>query len=323
MKRLGIIDRLQAGEVLIMDGATGSELQQRGVDVNKGSVEGRLGVWSAAANLDAPDVVRAIHEDYLKAGAEIITSNNFYTSRTMMNVIGKQDQWEEYTRRAGELACQARDAINPEAYVAGGIAPPEDKCNLYEQFVEQARVLAAAGVDFMLAEYMAGDSVMEDPLSDCVTAVDACAQSGLPVILGVCRVSERGTMYDGTSFDALVSALEGHPVDAICLMCSYPQDIDTPRLRRESEVRHFPRRALFHAWAGRVHPRTLRRGCSWLEGDRCPNHRRLLRYDTRPYSSGASLRQALAGRRGQGADCQGHFGAPLKPAIRAEKKRNI
>ncbi len=233
MTRPGIIDRLQSGEVLIMDGATGSELQRRGVDVNKGSVEGRLGVWSAAANLDAPEVVQSIHEDYLKAGAEIIISNNFYTSRTMMNVIGKQNQWEEYTRRGGELACLARDAVNPNAYVAGGIAPPEHKCNLYEQFVEQGRVLAAAGVDFMLAEYMAGDSIMEDPLTDCVTAVDACAQSGLPVILGVCRVSERGTMYDGTSFDALVSALDGHPVAAICLMCSYPQDItgSLPRLR--------------------------------------------------------------------------------------------
>ena len=233
MTRLGIIDRLQAGEVLVMDGATGSELQRRGVDVNKGSVEGKLGVWSAAANLDAPEVVRAIHEDYLNAGAEIIISNNFYTSRIMMNVIGKQEHWEEYTRRGGELACQARDSINPDAYVAGGIAPPEQKCDLYEQFVEQGRVLAAAGVDFMLPEYMAGDSVMDDPISDCVTAVDACAESGLPVILSVCRVSERGTMYDGASFDALVSALEGHPVAAICLMCSYPRDItgSLPKLR--------------------------------------------------------------------------------------------
>ena len=55
MSRLNFIDRLQTGEVLVMDGATGSELQRRGVDVDKGSVEGKLGVWSAAANLDAPD----------------------------------------------------------------------------------------------------------------------------------------------------------------------------------------------------------------------------------------------------------------------------
>ena len=225
MARLSIIDRLQAGEVLVMDGATGSELQRRGVNVNKGAVEGKLGVWSAAANFDAPEVLRAIHEDYLNAGAEIIISNNFYTSRTMMNVIGKQAQWEEYTRRGGELACQARDAINPDAYVAGGIAPPEHKCDLYEQFAEQARVLAATGVDFMVAEYMAGDSIMDDPISDCVTAVDACAVSGLPVFLGLSRVREQGTLYDGASFAELVVALKGHPVEGIFLMCSYAKDI--------------------------------------------------------------------------------------------------
>jgi S-methylmethionine-dependent homocysteine/selenocysteine methylase len=233
MSKINFIDRLQTGDVIVMDGATGSELQRRGVNINKGSIEGKLGVWSAAANLDAPDVVQAIHEDYLNAGAEIIISNNFYTSRRMMEVIGRQDQWEDYTRRGGELACQARDAINPNAFVAGGIAPPEHKCDLHEQFSEQSRVLAAAGVDFMLAEYMAGDSVMVDPISDCVTAVDACAESGLPVVLGICRVSEQGTMEDGSSFDTLVSALKGHPVAAICLMCSYPQDItgSLPKLR--------------------------------------------------------------------------------------------
>jgi len=233
MSRTSIVDRLQSGEVLIMDGATGSELQRRGVNVDKGAVEGLLGVWSASANLDAPGVVRAIHEDYLKAGAEIIISNNFYTSRTMMNVIGKEDQWEEYTRRGGELACQARDAINPAAYVAGGIAPPEHKCDLHEQFVEQARVLADSGVDFMLCEYMAGNSVMVDPVSDCVTAVDACAESGLPVVLGGCRVTKKGTLEDGTSFETLIAALEGHPVAAICLMCCYPWEVtgSLPKLR--------------------------------------------------------------------------------------------
>ncbi len=95
MPSRSIVERLADGDFLILDGATGSELQRRGVDVNKGAVGGKLGVWSAAANFDAPQVVRAIHEDYLNAGAEIITSNNFYTSRTMMKVIGKQDLWEE------------------------------------------------------------------------------------------------------------------------------------------------------------------------------------------------------------------------------------
>ena len=87
MARRNIVDRLREREILILDGATGSELQRRGVDVNKGAKEHDLGVWSAAANLDAPEVVRQIHEDYLIAGAEIVTSNNFYTSRAMLKSV--------------------------------------------------------------------------------------------------------------------------------------------------------------------------------------------------------------------------------------------
>jgi S-methylmethionine-dependent homocysteine/selenocysteine methylase len=232
MARRNIVDRLRAGDVLLMDGATGSELQRRGVDVDKGSIQGQLGCWSAAANLDAPDVVQAIHEDYLREGAEIIISNNFYTTPTMLDLIGERDRWEEYTRRGGEIAVAARDAINADAYVAGGIAAPY-KCNLREEFEGQARVLAGAGVDFMLAEYMGGDEVIDDPIADCVTAVDACAVAGIPVFLGVCRVSVQGTLYNGESFAELVDALKGHPVEGIFLMCSYPQDITAclPRLR--------------------------------------------------------------------------------------------
>ena len=233
MGRESIVARLKNGEILILDGATGSELQRRGVDVQRGSVPGKLGVWSAAANLDAPDVVRHVHEDYLRVGAEIITSNNFYTSRDMLSLIGEEGRWEEYTRRGGELAVEARDAVNPKAYVAGGIAPPYSG-DLRRQFEEQARVLAAAGVDFMLPEYVGGDSVIENPLADCVTTVEACATAGLPVFLGVCMLQKNGNMLGGETMTELAAALKGRPVDGIFLMCSYPEGITAalPLLRK-------------------------------------------------------------------------------------------
>ncbi len=217
-----------------MDGATGSELQRRGVNVSKGATTTKgQGPWSAPANLDAPGVVRSIHEDYLKVGSEIVTSNNFYTTRAMLTIIGEENRWEEYTRRGGELAVQARNAVNPEAYVAGGIAPP-DAGDLRKEFEDQSRVLAKTGVDFMLAEYMGGDTVLENPIADCVTAVDACATAGLPVFLGVCNVKNSGTMWNGEAFTDLVSALKGHKVDGIFLMCSYPEAISAslPNLRK-------------------------------------------------------------------------------------------
>lgn len=227
-----ILERLSAGEVLILDGGTGSELQRRGVNVDKGSTSGVLGVWSASANLDAPEVVRQVHEDYLKAGADIVTSNNFYTSKEMLAMIGEEGRWEEYTRRGGELAIEARNAAKPEAYVAGGFAPPYSG-DLREVFGNQSRVLAQVGVDFMMPEYMGGDSLIESPLADCVAAVDACQNTGLPVFIGICKVQENGRMFNGESFSDLAAALKGHRVDGIFLMCSYPKAISAclPKLR--------------------------------------------------------------------------------------------
>src|SRR5260370_1486418 len=109
-----------------MDGATGSELQRRGVTVSKGATPEGMGVWSGTANVDAADVVRRVHEDYLRLGADLITSNNFWTNRPRLALVDRADEWEQYTRAAGELAVQAREAGNPAAYVAGGGAPPEE-----------------------------------------------------------------------------------------------------------------------------------------------------------------------------------------------------
>jgi homocysteine S-methyltransferase len=221
-----IMDRLQAGEVLLLDGATGSELGRRGVNVSKGSTLEKLAVWSGTANIDAPLIVRQVHEDYLKLGADIIISNNFWTSRPRLGMVGLADQWEEYTRAGAELAIAARNSVNPEAYVAGGIAPPGEG-DLRAEFVDQARVLAEVGVDLMLAEYVG-------TIADCVTAVDACATAGLPVFLGVRHIRPSGLMQYDETLEDLGAALKGHPVDAVMLMCSRPEGISAglPCLRR-------------------------------------------------------------------------------------------
>jgi methionine synthase I (cobalamin-dependent) len=253
MPSRSIVERLAAGDVLLMDGATGDELSRRGADTSKGSDFGgpgpnsaldylkesdpaeirrvheeylrRLGPWSAPVNIDAPEIVRQVHEHYLRLGADIIISNTFWTNAPKLARLGLAAEWERYTRAGGELALQARDAVNPEAYVAGGIAPPVDG-DLRHEFAEQARVLADVGVDFMLPEYVGA-------IDECVTAVEACATAGLPVLLGVRAVSALGTLQYRESFEDLARALEGLPVVAILLMCSGPDRISTslPKLR--------------------------------------------------------------------------------------------
>ena len=225
-----ITDRLAAGETLLLDGGTGSELQRRGVDVLKGATE-RLEARSATANVEFADVVRQVHQDYLRVGADVITSNNFWTIPSRMKRIGLADRWEEYARAAGKNALAARDAGNPSAYVAGGTAPPtlqslkeSPRPDVEEmgaeafrrEYADHARLLAGLGVDLILAEYVGY-------IADCVAAVDACAEAELPVFLGVRHIGVEGKMQYGESLEELASALRGHSVDAVLLMCSNPE----------------------------------------------------------------------------------------------------
>ena len=94
------------GEILLLDGGTGSELQRRGVNVLKDATD-KLEAWSATANIDNPDVVQQVHQDYLRVGADIITSNNFWTTPTAM-------EWREMGAQIIGSCC----ATGPEHILA-------------------------------------------------------------------------------------------------------------------------------------------------------------------------------------------------------------
>ena len=233
-------NRLQRGDLLLLDGGTGSELQRRGIDLSRGVTaenDGTLGAWSATALTDAPDVVRAIHEDYLRVGADIITANSYNTNRGQLATVGLADRMEELSRLAVKLAIDARDRMNPNAYVAGSIAPtnrfprgwdPERVAppeQLAREWGDQTAVLAEAGSDLILIETMSA-------ISQLIPAVDAARSTRLPVFLGVHPTAE-GTMTSGETMDQLVAALEERMPDAILLMCRTPEDVSAtlPNLR--------------------------------------------------------------------------------------------
>ena len=125
MPSRNVMDRLKAGELLLMDGGTGSEIQRRGAEVLIGaSAEIGLQAWSATANIDFAHVVQQVHQDYIRCGADVIISNNFWTGPSRLEPIGLADRWEEYSRAAARNAVRARDAMDSEVYIAGGIAAP-------------------------------------------------------------------------------------------------------------------------------------------------------------------------------------------------------
>ena len=131
-------------DVVILDGPMGTELQARGRALP-------APLWSAAALVDSPELVRDVHRDYARAGATVHTTNTFRTKRRSAG-----EQWAELTRRAVEIA---RSAVPTGHRIAGSIAPLED-CYHPErsppepdaEHDEMARALAEAGVDLLLCE---------------------------------------------------------------------------------------------------------------------------------------------------------------------------
>lgn len=233
MARPDIRDRLASGAPLVLDGATGSELQRRGVWVSHGATADRLGAWSATAIRDAPEIVREVHEDYFRVGADIVTTNSFWTNSVKLRPVGLGDKAAEYTRCAGEIAVEARDRLRPHAYVAGGMAPPHgsrvpvDPVDLPREFAMQAHALKESGVDFLLLEYIGS-------VADVVAGIDAVASVGLPVMVGLRHVTNDGGLQHGDTFGQLLAALGAREVAAILLMCSNPSDISAslPKLRK-------------------------------------------------------------------------------------------
>ena len=177
-----MLDRLTDGGVVVIDGGMGSELEARGAPMDHDA-------WCGLANLDAPDLVRAIHEDYIRAGADVIIANTFPANRLALAAAGHGDDVEAMNRNAVAAALEARDRVagGRAVAVAGSMsiwgpyedAPARDapsEAVVLEAYREQAAVLADAGADLIVLEML---DVRWAP------AVVAARETGLPVWAGV------------------------------------------------------------------------------------------------------------------------------------------
>src|SRR5215831_1847054 len=95
--------RLADGELVIIDGGMGSELQAEGVPMDEVA-------WSARANLEQPEVVQRVHEAYIQAGAEVIIANTFAASRAGLEPAGLGGRVAEANADAVSAALAAREA---------------------------------------------------------------------------------------------------------------------------------------------------------------------------------------------------------------------
>lgn len=198
-------DRLDQGEVIILDGATGTELEKRGAPMDRTA-------WSAAALITHPDIVRQVHEDYIRAGADIIITNTFGTARHVLEPAGLGDRFRQLNSQAVTLAQEARDNVADRAiFIAGSISTFDANNDAtYKPSAEQARanyrdqaeILAEAGADLIMLEMMMD-------IEHTTYAVEAALATGRPVWVGFsCAKGDDKTVLSINRRYSLASILE-------------------------------------------------------------------------------------------------------------------
>jgi len=210
-----LIDKLTKVGFLISDGATGTNLQHRGL------AKGLPGeVWV----IENPRAIQLLHKDFLTAGSDIILSCTFGASFLRLNQHNLAERQEEIIEIAVGLA---KDAIGAEnKFVAGSMGPLGQLLQplgtltteeAFQAYQTQAQLLTKAGVDILLVE-------TQFDLAEATVAIDACRScSTLPII---CSFSfDRGTRtMMGTKPEAFAEAMMEKQVDIIGINCGRSLD---------------------------------------------------------------------------------------------------
>ena len=195
----------------IFDGAMGTMLQAGGL---------KPGACPELMNIEHPDVVKSIHEAYIKAGSTIIETNTFGASTIKLEHYGLADRMTELNTAAVKIA---KSAAGERAKVAGSMGPTGrfiqplgdlDFEAAYQVFYEQSQALAAAGVDYFIIETCIDIQEMRAAL--------LAAKEAAPKIPVICQLSysEDGRTVTGTDPQSAAVILAAMGADIIGVNCS-------------------------------------------------------------------------------------------------------
>lgn len=205
---------------VILDGGMGRELRRRGVPI-PGTI------WSANALLVAPDTVHQVHEDYIAAGADIITTNSYGVIRSDLAKEGIEDRFAELNDLAGRLAVEARHRSGRPVAIAGSLPPLRGSyrpdlvgpfAELEPLYREQAECLLPH-VDLYLCETMSS-------AAEAFAAATAAARTGKPVWVSWTLDEDRsGRLRSGETVAQAARAIDRLPVSAFLVNCCAPESV--------------------------------------------------------------------------------------------------
>ena len=224
---------------LVADGAMGTELYARGVFINRCFDE---------LNVSSPDLVREVHKQYVKAGAEILEANTFGANRMRLAAFGLAEKLQEINQSGVRLA---REAAGNVAYVAGAIGPlgvriePLGSVSFAEArevFREQAQALVEAGVDLLILETFYDLS----EIREAIFAAREVAGNEMVIVAQV-TIDDHGDMPGGATPEIFTRRLDEWPADVIGLNCSVGPKATLETIERMMQYSRKPMSAMPNA----------------------------------------------------------------------------
>ncbi|MDE1975914.1 MAG: methionine synthase [Elusimicrobia bacterium] len=240
----GLLER----RILILDGAMGTALQSMSLtaeDFGSRELEG----CNEHLVLSKPEVIARVHESYLEAGADIVSSDSFGAVRHVLAEYGLQDKTLEIARTSARLAKEAAARWStPEKprFAAGAVGPGTKAISVtggisFEQvraaYAESAQGLLEGGADLLLLETQQDTLNVKASLlgfEDCFKILGR----RVPVILSV-SIEPMGTMLAGQNAEALCDAVSHFDLLAVGLNCATGPEFMTDHLRTVSDVSRF------------------------------------------------------------------------------------
>ena len=215
--------KLNQNELVILDGGVGTELQKRGIEMDES--------WCGTASRNT-EILKQVHLDYIKAGAQVITTNTYASSRLLLDAAGVGKDFEEINLKAISAAKAARDEVSNDILIAGSlshrypIAHGDMQSNAtiqFEQSVlqeatdEMANFLSENGCDLILLEMMYHPDRIQ-------TVFESAKKTNKPIWAGFStRRTESGDILSLTDsvdvpFEEIVEIIKDYELDAVGIM---------------------------------------------------------------------------------------------------------
>ena len=162
-------EKLDNGKLVILDGAMGSELEKNGAQMDKK-------LWCGTSSIKFPEIVRKVHEDYIEAGADVITTNTYASTPISMKNYGFENSIEEYNKKSVLIAKKAAENSNKDIAIAGSVSASGSFYKLgiktmIPNFNEQLKILTEEGVDLIILEAMSSQAEIVQAMIECSTKV--------------------------------------------------------------------------------------------------------------------------------------------------------